>query len=585
MRIRDLDYLATPPEISDLVLLYHYRSEVMRRAMRNAIAARFREARRKLVACSPFEFTRLLNPGSLFDPTNLVPFIDFGYSPTPGQADETWVLSPVELVRGLASGAPSAAVVFLPSGVVNDLTKVALWPFSSTSKLVTVEAPVRVARRDISRIVQLVAHVRNTPATSEVIESVTRSLRDTWLDTPELAALADAADRQLTMGQSAGLGITSSRSIEVARNVLVSALGKVVRREGSRDDVLRHFEGCRDGADIVTQLLSATARLILMATHSPKPSQRQRATNQLAAWTLLLISRLKDLASATGTRSLWPSADLRIHDLQMLLDMHLEVSRGPSKVATFFELEALAEGAKVARQLSTELSERLAERLDFLMPALGDRDEPFRAALMHLKLALNGEVAIRPSQDGGTASTLTSFDQWVGGEMVPFVFLQRFASRRFDRPLLLVGPDSTGKRVAADLMARLYVCKVATPDHPTACGKCFGCGTAEFSIQPIDVLAHLGAGADKFVEDAINNRGTIGGEAAHAIYGVEHVSHEAQDKLLKKIESGQLSGLTIFTTRAPSSLLDAFRSRCLTILLWPLQHSERALVEARMPVP
>ena len=151
---------------------------------------------------------------------------------------------------------------------------------------------------------------------------------------------------------------------------------------------------------------------------------------------------------------------------------------------------------------------------------------------------------------------------------------------------LLVGPPQIGKTTLALRLSQAVNC---LSDHDRPCGDCQQCQRIERGIHPdVQVIApaqdertgrlrtEIGIDQIRAVEQTAVLGPYEGRYRVFIIDGVERLSLEAANALLKTLEEPPARVLLLLLTAEEDGLLPTIRSRCQRLELWPLQ--EEALV-------
>lgn len=147
------------------------------------------------------------------------------------------------------------------------------------------------------------------------------------------------------------------------------------------------------------------------------------------------------------------------------------------------------------------------------------------------------------------------------GNMPAYKHLCNYAAQKYPGPLILVGKQGLGKRIAAFSLA----------------ASLLGC-SEEILSQNRDFLLIDKRKDPIKVEDILelleqSNLASLGNRKVYLICQAENINVQAQNKLLKLLEDRNLKNTVIFVCNQ-DVLLDTIKSRCMTINFSPLAQNE-----------
>lgn len=181
------------------------------------------------------------------------------------------------------------------------------------------------------------------------------------------------------------------------------------------------------------------------------------------------------------------------------------------------------------------------------------------------------------------------FDGFVGNDEAKRMLSACVDGGRFPHALLIEGPEGSGRRTLARLMARAAVCSAPAGEKP--CGVCAACVKAAAGGHPDIVEVGGDGGARSFHIDAVreirDNVYILPNEAprrAALLIGADAMTEQAQNALLKILEEPPRHALFILTCENRAQMLPTVQSRtlCVTLSGVPEQAAEEVL-RARLP--
>lgn len=170
-----------------------------------------------------------------------------------------------------------------------------------------------------------------------------------------------------------------------------------------------------------------------------------------------------------------------------------------------------------------------------------------------------------------------NFSTLAGNNQIKQQLAQQAAGRGLSHAYIISGPRGSGRHTLANLMAASLVCQ-KTGDRP--CGCCGPCKKAVGGIHPDIITVSGPEGKPVSVEQVRSLRTDVHirpNEAQRKIYFLEradHMNQSAQNAMLKLLEEGPAYAVFLLLAENAGGLLETIRSRCESIALQPLTHSE-----------
>ena len=166
-------------------------------------------------------------------------------------------------------------------------------------------------------------------------------------------------------------------------------------------------------------------------------------------------------------------------------------------------------------------------------------------------------------------ATTTNF---IGNEKTIHRLRNLAKSRRIAHAYLFSGPEGVGKKRAAIEFGRTLLCEKNISEP---CGKCRSCGQSEKGVHPsLKVITREKDRKDILISqirELIRELSFVGqGERIVIIDDAHRMSEEAMNALLKTLEEAPDKVLLILVTSSPSMLLSTIRSRCQSVLFFPI---------------
>jgi DNA polymerase-3 subunit delta' len=181
-----------------------------------------------------------------------------------------------------------------------------------------------------------------------------------------------------------------------------------------------------------------------------------------------------------------------------------------------------------------------------------------------------------------------NYDQFTGLDDLIGPLQREFSEGRYVHAYLFSGPAGTGKRTAAEICARAVHCAGAGTVKP--CDACPPCNRMMAGTYPDHVVLSASGrsiGVDE-VRDLIQRvsiKPFEGGRHTVIIVRAEKLTAQAQNALLKTLETPPGGAVFFLLTTSPSQLLPTIVSRCRLERFHPVPvaEAERALIRTGAP--
>lgn len=181
------------------------------------------------------------------------------------------------------------------------------------------------------------------------------------------------------------------------------------------------------------------------------------------------------------------------------------------------------------------------------------------------------------------------FDSLVGQSRLVEPLKRGLTTGRFAHAQLLVGPEGSGKRTLARMIARALLCSQMPG---VGCGQCPACRQVETDNHP-DLLWYVPTGRKSLrVEDvealqhALSLKAYEGGRRVVVLEDAHTLTPQAQNKLLKTLEEPPQGATLLLLATQTEALLPTILSRCQTLRMQRVPEATlAALLQDRLGLP
>ena len=185
--------------------------------------------------------------------------------------------------------------------------------------------------------------------------------------------------------------------------------------------------------------------------------------------------------------------------------------------------------------------------------------------------------------------TVGQFDSLVGQSRLVEPLKRGLATGRFAHAQLLVGPEGSGKRTLARMIARALLC---TGAPGVGCGQCPACRQVATDNHP-DLLFVKPTGRKSLrveeiegLQHALSLKAYEGGKRVAILEDAHMMTPQAQNKLLKTLEEPPQGVTLLLIATQTEPLLPTILSRCQTLRLQRVPEEElAALLQTRLALP
>jgi len=169
-------------------------------------------------------------------------------------------------------------------------------------------------------------------------------------------------------------------------------------------------------------------------------------------------------------------------------------------------------------------------------------------------------------------------DSLVGNAGLKEQLSAQCAGRGLSHAYLISGPEGSGKRTLARLMAAAMVC---SGGGEPPCGWCIDCKKVREGVHPDVITVDVPTGKREILADQARQIRADAiirpNEAARKVYIIHHaqtMNRSAQNAILKILEEGPAYAAFLLLTDNPVSMLPTVRSRCEMVALSPVSQTD-----------
>ena len=580
MVITDIEWLLCPTPLKD-VLIYRYRSGVLRRQVLQQLRDLAKQSSVEVTYCDVAEVKARWSVPGLFDAMRICDLS----SHKNGRAIRDLLTLTVD-----APGAPTAILMPVSFGDVH-----------STAGVLRIEEPY-VTGSNLAKVLRfLVASADLISPDLKFRQNELHAHLRRWIEDRGRALLPEAMrefDHAVLSLSNAGCrdAVTTGQSFDVtARSRFVASLRRFLASEDAfaLSDLLQALaikkERGWSSLELVGELVEATlrvaessclARVVSSSGGRKRPSGAVIVAEEVALlWSALLLawshSFASDLIDLDQINVLVEFEHLCRDFRKRLENLAGDPLSGCwTRLRTVFGIIADIDEDDRAKEDARKNVLRFFSRQD-----LGRRGYPWLEKLHRMAVR-----ALRPQGDT-EPKTLESGRSIVGADLASFADVmgqkhlvqelrERFESGQHDRPLLLTGPEGSGKRTIARLYAKALLCE-ADRSEVEPCGGCQSCGSfkggANFGYFEIDLghpegLSHVYAVIDRLRYVPVTHRRVV-------LINNADRSLDSINAFLKTLEAGAESTSFILLAENECGIDPAVRSRSAS---YPLRRLSQA---------
>ena len=169
-----------------------------------------------------------------------------------------------------------------------------------------------------------------------------------------------------------------------------------------------------------------------------------------------------------------------------------------------------------------------------------------------------------------------AFKDISGNSRVKKILIKALQRGRVPNSLLFCGPEGTGKRETALVLAKALNCQQKKDDACEVCVPCKAVNAGNFpdviEIQPEGNVLKIEQ--MRLIKDIVYRRPMIGKRRVFIVAEAEKMTDEAANSLLKILEEPPLFSYIILLTHNPFLLLPTIKSRCQILNFLPISKED-----------
>lgn len=587
----DLEFISTPPERFEGLLIYRYRTGVLRRQFSDVLGKLARRAGGDLLPVEPTELAMHWSAVGLFDCIRLCDI------PAKGQRNKLLTSRLLDLVR-----VPPP----VPTALYSDANAFDA-PGIKKLPLLYVEEPL-VSGTNLASILGFIARTADLtvrPALVPTKASVAyfHELLEGEGGTLDLRAFIAEYDRASILYQDLETGKfkapTKSQLADEGRSFVVKALRRFISSGGGFTDaelIRAVATKARRGwsARELTDELCRATRILLESMGSNKRGRNARKFGGMnkrlsVLWAAMLIAQTAKGYEAEDSEVI-PSVDeamLTLHQLMRQFSIGRQRLESEPLQGCWPSIDRVIQAHTINEDAENEPDVR-SELIATLRKSVAGVPESSwlgRLNRMLSKMTPVSEPGERSGLDPDIQSiSVKSFADLLGQERVLTELRQRFANKEHGKPLVIVGTSGSGKRSVARLYAKALMCEGEKVDGIEPCCHCKSCvdfgDGGDFNYVPFDLgLPNALQYAIQYVETlwqpSFARHRTI-------VLSRPEKSPASLDAFLKPFEDGVHGTTFIVLATDQGALQSATLSRSRTVRLAPLGRSDARTLVSRV---
>ncbi|MBR1240262.1 hypothetical protein JQ620_09010 [Bradyrhizobium sp. AUGA SZCCT0274] len=587
--ILDVEWLLCPTSFEG-VLVYRYRSGILRRRLLRHLRELAQRSSVEITYCDAAEAKARWSVPGLFDEMRICDL----------SAHKNH-----KAVRGLLASAidnPAApTAIFLPASFSG---------FDLPAGVLRVEEPY-VTKSNIRKVTQFLAE------TSDLISPELRlryaelhSHLRRWIENhgkallPEAIQEFESAILQLSHQRHHDSATTADQGFEAAtRSRLIVSLRRFLASDGAfaLSDLLQALaikkERGWNAPDLVDDLVQASLRVIETSDSvsiTPDSRGRERLSGSVFVaeevallWSALLLtwsdSFALDQADSDRVEMLVEFEHLCRDFRRRLEDLAEDPLSGCwTRLRGVFRATSEIDESETGDQDPRKEIVRVILRKTLNRQGYPWMEKLHRTAARALSLQIDKASKAVGLEQPVADTNLESFAAVIGQEHLVQELRERFQSRQHDRPLLLAGPEGSGKRTIARLYAKTLLCE-ADRSEMEPCGCCQSCaafkGGANFGYIELDLghpdgLSHVHAVIEKLRYVPFTNRRAV-------LINNADRSSESINVVLKTLEAGAEATSFVLLVENECRIDPAARSRSAVYRLRRLPEADGRMLSSR----